>query len=141
MSLGVGLTQDRYSIIIPKNTETPCERMRTYGTSFDNQTSVCFEIYQGEEQPASKNKQLGKFTLVNLVPKPTSYYLGKLQVKMEIGHTGILEVSGTNLASGGKGEKVSVEAQTASLPQDKKDQMKLEAAQFEEEEQKFAQSQ
>ena len=49
-SFGIEIVGDRYSIIIPKGTEYPCERSHVYTTTHDFQESVSIKIYEGEDE-------------------------------------------------------------------------------------------
>lgn len=66
-SLGVrcfdGYTDDRMSVVIPRNATIPVTRKEVYATSFDYQTEALIQVYQGESDTASRNHFLGKFTI------------------------------------------------------------------------------
>ncbi len=52
-------TGDLYSPIIQRNSTVPLSRTHTYCTAYDYQTSVRFEILQGENRKASNNLRIG----------------------------------------------------------------------------------
>ncbi len=52
-------TGDLYSPIIQRNSTVPVSRTHTYCTAHDYQTSVRFEILQGENRKASNNLRIG----------------------------------------------------------------------------------
>ena len=66
-SLGVrcsdGFTDDRMSIIIPRNVTIPVTRKETYVTAHDYQTKALIEVYQGESDIATSNHFLGRFEI------------------------------------------------------------------------------
>lgn len=48
-ALGIRVVNDRFSIILPKGTEYPCEESDNYTTVSDFQPSVSIKIYEGED--------------------------------------------------------------------------------------------
>ena len=69
-SLGVGIVGDRFSPIIERNETLPNSRTQFYTTISDNQTSVTFNVFQGESMVASENLKLGSFTMKDIPPGP-----------------------------------------------------------------------
>ena len=69
-SLGVGVVGDHFSPIIERNETLPNSRTQFYTTVSDNQTSVTFNVYQGESVVASENLKLGSFTMTDIPPAP-----------------------------------------------------------------------
>jgi molecular chaperone DnaK len=63
LSLGTSNHLGVFVNIIPKNTQIPTKRTQMFTTVQDNQTSVQFDIYQGEREIAKHNKLLGEFRL------------------------------------------------------------------------------
>ena len=57
------------SVIIPKGSKIPIVKKKSYTTTYDSQTWVQIEVYEGEEKYVKDNNLLGKFKLVNLPPK------------------------------------------------------------------------
>ncbi|KAL8214786.1 hypothetical protein R6Q57_004235 [Mikania cordata] len=73
LSLGVDAHDGVFSVIIPRNTPIPAEKEQIYFTTFDNQTSIPFNVYQGERSRAKDNKWLGEFEVaVSPAPKGKS---------------------------------------------------------------------
>ncbi len=101
-TLGVRVTDDysddRMSVVIPRNVTIPVTRSETYFTSGDYQTVAHIEVYQGESAIASRNHFLGDFEIHGIPPKKAhaerinvefSYNLnGMLNVKASIPSTG-----------------------------------------------------
>ena len=97
-TLGVRVTDnfsdDRMSVVIPRNVTIPVTRSDTYFTSSDYQTCAHIQIYQGESSTASRNHFLGDFEIRGIPPKKAhaervlvefSYNLnGMLNVKASI---------------------------------------------------------
>ena len=57
------------SVIIPKGSKIPIVKKKSYTTTYDSQTWVQIEVYEGEKKYVKDNHLLGKFKLVNLPPK------------------------------------------------------------------------
>lgn len=84
--------------IITRDTKIPCTVNKTYYTSYDNQSEVNIEIYEGEAKMVSDNTNIGSFVLKGIPPKPEgeesievsfTYNLnGMLDVKAKIFSTG-----------------------------------------------------
>ncbi|KAL8259227.1 hypothetical protein R6Q59_027180 [Mikania micrantha] len=73
LSLGVDAHDGVFSVIIPRNTPIPAEKEQIYFTTYDNQTSIPFNVYQGERSRAKDNKWLGEFEVaVSPAPKGKS---------------------------------------------------------------------
>ena len=91
LSLGATITNERMSIIIPRNTSIPCLVKTNYTTADDYQTAVSFRVYEDERRLMKDNILLGDFKLngiqVELVGVP------KFEVTFSIDSDGILSVS------------------------------------------------
>lgn len=91
MTLGVLCVGDVFDPIIPKNHSIPCEKTKQYRTTSDNQTTVQVEIYQGENEKASKNEKLGEFEIAGIPAGPKGQET--LDETMKIDANGILTVT------------------------------------------------
>lgn len=125
-TLGVRVTDnfsdDRMSVVIPRNVTIPVTRSDTYFTSSDYQTCAHIQIYQGESSTASRNHFLGDFEIRGIPPKKAhaervlvefSYNLnGMLNVKASIPSTGEDASISINLMQ----ESECMEAQTPAEP-------------------------
>jgi len=102
MSLGIaiahGSVRDRMSKIIERNTAIPTKRSEVYTTSENNQTSVLIQVFQGEDETASRNTGLGTFELDGIAPAPTG--VPQIEVTFTIDANGIVHVSAKDLATG-----------------------------------------
>lgn len=104
-SLGVkAMSPDRErfvnSIIIPRFTEVPCRKKRTYATYEDDQRQVVIEILQGEdEDPDSPNVELvGKTGMKNLPDHKAGDLI--IEVTMSYDRDGVIEVVAKELMGG-----------------------------------------
>ena len=57
------------SVIIPRGSKIPIKKKKGYTTTYDFQTWVKIEVYEGEKKYVKDNHLLGEFKLVNLPPK------------------------------------------------------------------------
>ena len=106
-SLGLKVSGDRMSTVIPANTTVPTREKKLFTTTEDNQTFVALEIYQGEEDRASANRKLGRFILGDLPARPAGKV--RVEVSFSVDSNGILEVSAVERETG-KAATVTVEA-------------------------------
>jgi molecular chaperone DnaK len=86
-----------FHAIIPRNTTIPVTRTETFSTTFDNQTAVKIEIYQGENDWVKDNFFLNEFVLQGLPEEPA----GKeaVDVTFRYNLNGLLEVTAKNTSS------------------------------------------
>ena len=70
-TLGIGLKDDIYDPLIPKDHVIPHRVIRRgYSTAQDNQTSIYVPVYQGDHSKASLNFMLGDVVIDGLEPRP-----------------------------------------------------------------------
>ncbi len=77
LSLGIGLSNGEMDIIIRRNTQIPCERIRKYKTSKDYQSKIILKVYQGERIFTKDNSFLGNL-IIRIPP------LKKGEVKIDV---------------------------------------------------------
>ena len=97
-SLGIGMAGDVMEVLIPRNSQLPCDESRVFTTSRDNQTEVRIRVLQGESRQSSENEILGEFVLENIPPKPRG--VPKIEVLFEIDSNGIVHVSAKDQETG-----------------------------------------
>jgi molecular chaperone DnaK len=87
-----------FAVIIPKNTTIPVTRSEEFTTTYDGQTEVSIEIYQGEHEWVSNNHKLGEFLLGGI----PANHVGKeiIEVKFRYNLNGILEVQAECVSTG-----------------------------------------
>ncbi len=107
-SLGVRLVNGRVDHLIENDTQIPAKkRKESYRTTSDNQTLVCIEIYQGEDDHAEDNEKIGEAILEDIPPRSTSEE--SLACEFKINTDGTLEVQGEDLITG-KEVKTTIES-------------------------------
>lgn len=91
-TLGIGLIDDIYDPLIPKDHVIPHRVVRNnYTTARDNQTSIFVEVFQGENPKASQNTSIGKVVIDGLTPEPKGTHT--FQVTFALDANGIFEGS------------------------------------------------
>ena len=76
-------------IIIPRNTQIPCERTRKYKTIKDYQSKIILKVYQGERIFTKDNSFLGNL-LIRIPPRKKGEV--KIDVTFEIDINGLLNI-------------------------------------------------
>ena len=98
LSLGTEVRGGGFTRIIEKNTTVPVKKTHSFTTTEDGQTSVRFDIFQGEREMARDNKKLGGFTLDGIMSAPRG--VPQIDVSFELDADGILNASAKDRASG-----------------------------------------
>ncbi len=102
LSLGVETMGGVMTVLIPRNTTIPHEKVETFSTAADNQPSVTINVLQGERPNARDNRLLGTFNLEGIPPAPRG--APQIEVKFKIDVNGILEVGATDKGTGKKSD-------------------------------------
>ena len=98
LSLGTMIVTGQMVRIIERNTTIPAKEEKSFTTVHDNQTSVQFDVFQGEREVAKENKLLGTFTLEGIREAPRG--IPNLVVTMAIDANGILNVTARDKDTG-----------------------------------------
>ena len=97
-SLGIAIfnkedkNKDLMSKCIMKGTKLPFKKTRIYCTTYDNQTSILIQVFEGENKYVKDNYPLGTFELTNLPSKKAGEV--KIEVTFELDENSILTVTG-----------------------------------------------
>lgn len=99
-SMGVNITkvignkfvEGFYSPVIHRNTVIPTSRTEPYETIFDNQTSIVFEIFEGESRRVTENRKIGELKIKGIPKGPKGK---RVDVTFTYDLNGILEVEAT----------------------------------------------
>ena len=87
-TLGIGLKDDVYDPLIPKDHVIPHKVIRKgYTTADDNQSSICVPVYQGDNPKGTLNFQLGEVIIGGLAPLPKGSH--QFQVTFSLDADGI----------------------------------------------------
>ena len=86
-----------YVPIIHKNSPLPLSKTELFFTMVDNQKIIEIKVYQGEDQDALKNIQVGEFIVEGLSEAPAN---SPILLKLELDLNGILSVSAIEKITG-----------------------------------------
>ncbi|CAL1392263.1 unnamed protein product [Linum trigynum] len=99
LSLGIRTMGGVMSVVVPRNTVIPTKKKcRGYTTVEDQQTTIVFEVFQGERALTKGCILLGSFTLSGIPPAPRG--VASVEVTMEVDADGILSVTAKDEATG-----------------------------------------
>lgn len=71
LSTALGVVVDnRFSVVIPRNTPVPVSKTERYYTLYPEQEQVLVEVYQGESYTVDRNTYLGQFEFKGISPDP-----------------------------------------------------------------------
>ena len=101
------MTDDYFSVIIPRNVTIPTSRTERYYTCYPGQTAVDVDAYQGESSIASHNHFLGSFRLDGIPPRDE---LESIDITFSYNLNGMLDVS-AKVVSTGKNASISINMQ------------------------------
>jgi molecular chaperone DnaK len=132
LSLGIETLGGVMTKLIERNTTIPASKAQIFSTAADNQSSVEVHVLQGERAMAAGNKSLGRFILSGIPPAPRG--VPQIEVKLDIDANGILNVTGTDKASG-KSQTITIQGSTG-LSDEEVERMKREAEEHAEEDKK-----
>lgn len=100
LSQTLGVTVDnRFSVIIPRNTTIPCSKAERFYTVHPQQDKALVEVYQGEGYTVDRNTFLGKFEFTGISPNPDGG-LREVLVNFDYDIDGIVHVAARDRRSG-----------------------------------------
>jgi len=123
LSLGIETLGQVNTILIPKNTTYPTDKIQVFSTAAENQPSVEIHVLQGERPMAPDNKTLGRFILDGIPPAHRG--IPQIEVTFDIDTNGILNVSAKDKATG-KEQSIRIEG-SCGISNKEVEKMKKEA--------------
>ncbi len=99
-NLGIMISGNRLSAIIPEQSQYPIEKAQIYTTSEDNQTELYFEVYEGnvlDNVYNSHNHWLGRLTINDIEAQPKG--TPRIQVTFSLDNEGILYITAEDLSN------------------------------------------
>ncbi|KAJ0604061.1 putative Heat shock protein 70 family [Helianthus annuus] len=136
LSLGVEVKGEVFSVVIPRNTQIPTKKFKTYTTAKDDQYSAEVKVYQGERAKSTYNHLLGKFTISGIPPAPKGEI--QLEIYFEIDPDGILMVT-SKIISNGLINTLTIATDKGRLSNDQIERMIKEAEKYKLEDQEYKQ--
>lgn len=104
-TIGSSLENDRYLILIPKNSYLPIKRTEIVNTIDDNQTGSIATIHYGEKEKASLNKKFATIKISGLPKKPAGE--AKMKYIISIDLAGNLNMEKISLDNGVQANKIT----------------------------------
>ncbi|XP_076919759.1 heat shock cognate 70 kDa protein 2-like [Bidens hawaiensis] len=98
LSLGTETIGEVFDVVIPRYTQIPTKKSKNYVTTKDDQSSMRFEVYQGERTKSTDNHLLGEFFVSGIPPAPRKEM--KVEACFEIDPNGVLTVTSKILSNG-----------------------------------------
>ena len=123
-SLGVGLVNDQFGVIIERNSTYPTEAKDIFTTTRDFQEAVSFPVYEGDEPIASENTFLDLLRIEGITPAPRG--VPRIEVTFKLNADRILEARAEDLATGVE-KKITIAATGSKLNDADKARMIKEA--------------
>lgn len=134
LSLGVEVDKNVMSVVIPRNTPIPTKKEKTYYTTYDNQTKIEINVYQGERSRSTDNHLLGNFLISGIPPAPKR--VSAVTECFELDANGILTVT-AEIVSTGMMKKLTITNETGRLSKKAIEKMVNDAAKYKHEDQVF----
>jgi molecular chaperone DnaK len=123
-SLGVGLVNDQYGVIIERNSTYPTEAKDVFTTTRDFQTAISFPVYEGEENVASANTFLDMLRIDGIPPAPRG--VPRIEVTFRLNQDRILEATAKDLSTNNE-VSITIVATDNRLTEEEKARMTREA--------------
>ncbi|MDI6782554.1 MAG: molecular chaperone DnaK [bacterium] len=123
-SLGVGLINDQFGVLIERNSTYPTEAKDVFTTTRDFQEAISFPLYEGESQIASENTFLDMLRIDGITPAPRG--VPRIEVTFRLNPDRILEARAIDLATS-KEKQITVKATDSRLTEKEKQRMIQEA--------------
>ncbi|XP_026331726.1 heat shock 70 kDa protein II-like [Hyposmocoma kahamanoa] len=123
-SLGIRVKGGIMSVIIPRNTHIPTQNTKNFVTSWDNQTEILFEVFEGERKMTADNQKLGEFLLSGIPPLPVRQ--ATVDVTFEINTDGILHISAVQTITNSRNQ-ITITSNKGRLSEEEISRLVLEA--------------
>ncbi len=133
LTLGIETLGGVMTKLIEGNTTIPTQKVETFSTAADSQSSVEIHILQGERAQARDNRTLGRFHLDGIPPAPRG--VPQIEVKFDIDANGVLNVSAKDKGTG-KEQSIRIES-SSGLSDEEISKMKKAAEEHAEEDKKI----
>lgn len=116
LSLGVGVESGAMSTVIERNTAIPARKTASFQTPYDYETSILFDVYEGERMMKKDNNYLDGFKLTGI---PSALQgVQQIEVTFEIDDNGILAITAQEKSTGKK-NGITIQSDKWRLSKDK----------------------
>ena len=98
MAIGLEKADGNMHVVFPRNAAIPNAKQILATTSKDKQTELIMRIYQGDQEKADANEQLGEFTFSGIKPGPAGSV--NVEITFDVNVEGILAMHARDPDSG-----------------------------------------
>jgi heat shock 70kDa protein 1/2/6/8 len=138
LSLGISSGfDDHMETIITKQSKIPCKNTQSRMTVSENQSSMRFDVFEGERKLAADNNLLGTFTLQNITKAPRG--VTKAMLTFDLNADGILEITAQEQGKSNNLQQIKIDRNNSSLKKSDVDRMLADAIKYKEIDEKHAQ--
>lgn len=99
-SLRIETAGDEASVLVTQGTALPTSVAEVFSTAADGQGAVAIHLVEGEDEKASRNRNVGNFQLSGLRPQPRK--VPQIQFVLRISAAGELEIEAEELGTENK---------------------------------------
>ncbi|MBO7084842.1 Hsp70 family protein [bacterium] len=131
LSLGTIDYQGKNIVVIPKNTSIPVTLTQPFTTVEDNQSSIRFEVTQGESNIGKENEIIGEFVIKGIRKAPAG--VPNIELTYTMNENGILHCIAHDEDTG---NEISIDINTSNLTDDELNEKIKENERIRKEEQK-----
>lgn len=131
LSLGTIDYHGNNVVVIPKNTIIPAKRTEPFTTVEDNQTSIRFQVTQGESPIGKENQVIGEFVIKGIREAPAG--VPNIQLTYSMDDNGILHCTAYDVDTN---NEVSIDINTSNLTPEELNRILTENKKLHEKEEK-----
>jgi molecular chaperone DnaK (HSP70) len=96
-SLCIETAGDEATVLVPRGSELPASVAEVFSTAEDGQSAVAIHLVEGDDEKASRNRNVGNFQLTGLRPQPRK--VPQIQFVLRISAGGELEIEAEELGT------------------------------------------